>query len=328
MTKLERTGFTLVLASIVMVIATVAAPGLQRVVAPVACPSGTDASYVVRVPHDPSPTVMVRNSPLVCVDGDTATVASPVRTLGSWFLLGLPIGWGVLRVGRAALRLLAAARREDPLTGPTSRTEQVLNAMAHPPSMVGRSFLVMFATIASLLGGPAVWAWLALDDPYRSYSCTTSDGGRGTCADGELVYQWMGGVSIGVVALTVSLYGAIRIRQARRRSRHRQLVVHGRDGVATLVRAERTNTRINGQGVVKWIYEVDPGDGGPTFEITERAVSSPAQRIGGRLRVRWDPSDRSNLVLLGTPPAEGETPATTPPPPDPPVEQPPVISAG
>ncbi|HEX7168943.1 MAG TPA: hypothetical protein VF230_18340, partial [Acidimicrobiales bacterium] len=102
-----------------MLVATTVSPGMQTIVAGVACPSWSEDAAVVRYPHVERPGEMVRNTPLVCVAGERAELASHARVLPALIAVGVALSGGVVVAASVARRLLSRLRSatESPTFG-------------------------------------------------------------------------------------------------------------------------------------------------------------------------------------------------------------------
>ena len=103
-------------------------------------------------------------------------------------------------------------------------------------------------------------------------------------------------LSVGVPALIFgrTLAGALSNRRLRR---------HGTAAKATIVEVRGTNTKINNEPVCDIVLEVEP-DSEPPFQATARQLVSSMSLVelkrGKLVTVRFDPRDRTKVVLIGT----------------------------
>lgn len=277
--RIEKLALVLTAAFAFMGVVSTAVPGLQTIVAGVACPDGTVSSAVVRYPHVVEPAEMVRNTPLVCVTGDGAALAPAWRVLSALFVVGL-VGATAVAVVLSIVAALARARRED---GPPPRPRTTLEGLRSIP-------LLLVATFSFTTAYFAYW-WLAVDTPYRVTGCRSSSGGSATCYDGEPVFRMMTPLFGTFVIIGSAVWLAAVVRSRLRSQRYRRAWAAGTRAPATLVGAEATNTRINNRSLHRFTYEVRPADGAPPFTFEEKGVTSPAGSIGGVVEVVYDPTD-------------------------------------
>lgn len=278
--RIEKALLVLVFAFAFMGFATTAAPGLQTIVAGVACPAGTTSSAVVRYPHVDEPPEMVRNTPLVCVTGDGAVLASHWRVLPALSVVGLLGATGIAVVLSSAATIVRRGRdRSD--APPRRRT--TFEGIRYLPLVIATPFVFMTAY--------GLYWWLAVDTPYRVTGCESSDGGNATCYDGEPVYRILTLVfgALALAGLTVWLAGVVR--SLLRTQRFQRAWASGTHATATLVSAEATNTRVNERTIHRFVYEVRPPDGGPPFTFEDKGVTSAAGSLGGTVEVVYDPTD-------------------------------------
>jgi hypothetical protein len=270
-------------------VASTPAPGLQTVVAGVACPAGTTSSAVVRYPHVPSTSEMVRNTPLVCVTSDRAELASHWRVLPALFVVGLALAVAAVVAGSVVAGVARRARTETVGEVP-ARRRTTLETVRFVPLLVGLPFVFL-----ALYGG--YW-WLAVDTPYRVSSCRSSEGGPATCYDGEPVYRVFA-VGVGLAAAgCVGLWVLAVVRSVGRDRAFRRAWVDGIRTTATLVADEATNTEINGRRLRRFTYEVRPADGGAPFRFEEKATSSAPVPIGGTVPVVYDRDDPTQAFVV------------------------------
>jgi hypothetical protein len=304
--RIEKAVLVLFAAFAFMGFASTAAPGLQTLVAGVACPAGTVSAAVVRYPHVVEPAEMVRNTPLVCVTGDGAVLASHWRVLPALFAVGL----AGATVAAVVLSLVAAAARRglaDAATPPRRRT--AFESVRFLP-------LLVVAPFAFLTAYGFYW-WVAVDTPYRVTGCRSSDGGSATCYDGEPVYRLLALLFASFVLIGVTVWIVGVMRSIQREQRYRRAWAAGGRAPATLVDVDATNTHVNNRRLHRFTYEVRPADGSPPFTFEEKGVSSPAGSVGGVVEVVYDPLDPGMAFIVppGTPaigrPEEPQAPVVT-----------------
>ena len=284
--RIEKVALVLVAAFAFMGFASTAAPGLQPIVSGVACPAGTVSSAVVRYPHVAEPAEMVRNTPLVCLTGDGAVLASHWRVLPALFAVGLAGSTVTVLVLSTAAAIVRRGRTEE--APPRRRT--TFESIRFLPLLIATPFVFMTAY--------GLYWWLAVDTPYRVTGCESSDGGNATCYDGEPVYRLLTLIfaALALVGLAVWVVGLVRSLQ--RSQRFERAWAAGHRAPAALVGAAPTNTRINNRMVHRFVYEVRPPDGAPPFTFEEKGVTSPAGPIGGVVEVVYDPTDPGAAFIL------------------------------
>jgi hypothetical protein len=284
--RIEKALLALVAAFVFMGVASTAAPGLQTIVAGVACPAGTTSSAVVRYPHVEEPAEMVRNTPLVCVTDAGAVLASHWRVLPALFgvgLIGASAGVVVVSVAAAVVR-----RGRDGGTPP--RPRRTFEGVRYLPLLIATPFV--FTTAFGLY-----W-WLAVDTPYRVSACESSDGGNATCYDGEPVYRMLSLVFGAIALVSLTVWVVAVVRSLLRTQRFDRAWSAGRRATATLIGAEATNTSVNDRTVHRFLYEVRPPDGSAPFTFEEKGVTSPAGTIGGVVEVVYDPTDPGAAFIV------------------------------
>lgn len=305
--RIEKAALVLIAAFTFMGFASTAAPGLQTIVAGIACPAGTVSSAVVRYPHVVEPAEMVRNTPLVCVTDDGAVLASHWRVLPALFAVGL-VGAAVAAVVLSIAARVIRRSRDD---GPPPRSRGTLEGLRFVALLIATQFIGMTAY--------GLYWWLAVDTPYRVTGCRSSSGGSATCYDGEPVYRNLSLLFGAFVVVGLTVWLSAVIRSQLRTQRYRRAWAAGTRAPATLVSAESTNTRINNRRLHRFTYEVRPADGAPPFTFEDKGVTSPAGSIGGTVEVVYDPTDPGVAFIVppGTAPAPRPAEPATPDPSDP-----------
>lgn len=300
--RIEKACLALLAGFVFMAVATVVAPGLQTLVAPVACPAASVDAVVVRYPHVVEPVEMVRNTPLVCVGPDGAVLASHARVLPALIAVGFFTAGAVIIM----LSIAASVVRHSssPNTPPTpTRPRSILDTVRWVALIIAAPFVFMVAY-------GAYW-WLAVDTPYRVTTCRSSSGGTATCYDGESVYRFLT-LLFGAMALAVLVPWLIATVKSVGRSRDFVRVwTEGVRAKATLVGAERTGTRVNGRRIFKLTYEVQPEDGSPPFRFVEKGHQSSARTEGITVDVIYDRGDTSATFTI--PPELAAQPPPTEP---------------
>lgn len=294
--RVERLLLAVLAAASFMFVASTTAPGLQRIAAPIACPTDTTATYVVRVPHVESPSDAMRNAPLFCVRGTTAVQAAEWKTIGTLFAVGFLLGCAVLLTASGLRRIRTRAGREEGIPGnAVGRLGQP--AVAHRPMTALRIALLLAAAITAPIAATFAWAWLALDVPYRRYACRSTRGGPATCFDGEPVFRLVAQVCVAATVLLLVLYA----RSLRRHAAHHGLVARlwreGVEGRATLVAEEATRTKVNGTRIRRFTYELQPAEGQEKATLVVRGAVAPVS-AGGTVRALYDRVDPTQFIVL------------------------------
>ena len=284
--RIEKAALVVIAGFAFMGIASTASPGLQTVVAGVACPAGTDSSAVVRYPPTAEPSEMVRNTPLVCVVDDRAVLASHWRVLPALFGVGL-IGATVV-VGALSAVATVVRRTGDDLAPPRPRT--TFESLRFLPLLIATPFVGMTAY--------SLYWWLAVDTPYRVSGCRSSSGGSATCYDGEPVYRMLSLIFGAIALIGLTVWAVAVLRSSARTRRFRRAWATSARAPATLVDIGGTNTRVNNQPLYRFTYEVRPADGSPPFTFEEKGLTSPAGRVGGVVEVVYDPRDPGTAFLV------------------------------
>lgn len=283
--RIEKAVLALVAGFVFMAFATVVSPGLQTLVAPVACPAGSVDAVVVRYPHVVEPVEMVRNTPLVCVGRDGAVLASHARVLPVLIALGFVTAGAaivLLSIAAAVVRRNSSSPGAPPTPTPP---RSVLDTLRWVTLVVAAPFVFMVAY-------GSYW-WLAVDTPYRVTSCQSSSGGSATCYDGESVYRFLT-LLFGALALATLVPWVIAtVRSVGRSRSFARLWGEGVRAKATLVGAEATGTKVNERRIFKFTYEVQPEDGSPPFRFVEKGARSPAGTQRGTVDVIYDRGDTS-----------------------------------
>ena len=286
--RFEKVLLALVGGFAFMGFASTAAPGLQAMVAGVACPAGTTASAVVRYPRVVEATEMVRTTPLVCVVDGEAELASHWRVLPALFAVGLVASIAVIIVVSVLVGLARSGRSD---TTPM-RPRTAFDGIRFLPLLISMPFV--FTT------SHGFYWWLAVDTPYRVTGCRSSSGGSATCYDGEPVYRTMSLIfgALAVIGLTVWLVAVVRSRQ--RTQRFQRAWEAGVRAPATLIGVDSTNTKVNGSTIHRYTYEVRPADGSPPFTFVEKGRwSDPvAGQVGRVVEVIYDPGDRESAFIV------------------------------
>lgn len=284
---IEKIGVAIVGGAAFMFVATTPAPGLQTMVASIACPSGATDAAVVRYPHVVEPADMVRNTPLVCVVDGEAVLASTWRVLPPLFFIGFAVTLGVLLV----LSIVIGATRRPSADGDgPSPPRSLVDSMRWLPLLVGAPQFILTAF-------GAYW-WLAVDTPYRVTSCRSSSGGSATCYDGEPTYRMLTFI-FGAIALACLVAWFVMVVGSRgRRQRFGRAVFDGVRTEATLVDIDATSTKVNDRRVYRYTYEVRPADGSAPFRFTEKGRSTPAGRLGGTTSVLYERGNPTNAFTV------------------------------
>ena len=293
--RIEKLVLPLVIGSVVLFVVSTLVPSWQTVVAGVACPSWATDAFVVRYPHVVEPAEMVRNTPLVCVAGDRAELASHGRLVPALAVFGVVIGAIVVLLGVVARKVVSSLGSNEE-TAPIGFESPADRGPAPPPPGGGIDavrwiFLLVSTPFVFLAAFMGYW-WLAVDTPYRKTACRSSSGGSATCFDGEPIYRMLTFVflALALAGLIVWIVGVVN--RARHTKRFTRVWREGARTTATLVDANSTATKIGGQRVWKYTYEAAPDSGAP-FRFTERGLGSPAGAVGGTVPIVYDPADTS-----------------------------------
>lgn len=102
-------------------------------------------------------------------------------------------------------------------------------------------------------------------------------------------------VVLGLLAVTVGPW-------AYQGWREQQILEHGTEATAELLKIIDTGNRSNDNPVVQLSVEVHPEGRGPfraSIETVLSVVDLKNYEVGGQIRVRYDPEDPSQVVLVG-----------------------------
>ena len=102
-------------------------------------------------------------------------------------------------------------------------------------------------------------------------------------------------VVLGILALTIGPW-------AWKGWREHQILNNGTDATAKLLKIVDTGDRFNDNPVVQLSVEVQPEGRGPyraTIETALSAVDLKHYEVGEQIRVRYDPEDPKQVVLVG-----------------------------
>ncbi|MFO7561802.1 MAG: DUF3592 domain-containing protein [Enhygromyxa sp.] len=99
--------------------------------------------------------------------------------------------------------------------------------------------------------------------------------------------------------------------------REHQILKNGEDAVATIIALRDTGDRANENPIVALTVEVEPKDGKSYRAQIVTPISMVTLKsydVGGKVRVRFDPADRSKVALVGPMSSPPPAPEPTAPP--------------